>query len=142
MNFKQYCHVGNTAKQCGLGLFQDSDFAGDIEDSKSSSGGTLCIFGSHTFVPISWMCKKQTSVSHSSTASEIISLDAGLRLDGKPALDLWNLIVAVLGNTNQSHKEWVDPFMNKREVRSTLHTIQKRKRSQGVINDLEQNPSR
>ena len=32
-------------------------------------------FGSHTFVPISWMCKKQTSVSHSSTESEIISLD-------------------------------------------------------------------
>ena len=37
---------------------------------------------SHTFVPISWMCKKQPSVSHSSTESEIISLDAGLRLDG------------------------------------------------------------
>ena len=68
------------AKQCRLGLFQDSDFAGDLEDSKSTSGGTLCIFGSHTFVPISWMCKKQTSVSHSSTESEIISLDAGLRL--------------------------------------------------------------
>ena len=25
---KQYCHVGNTVKQCRLGLFQDSDFAG------------------------------------------------------------------------------------------------------------------
>ena len=60
-------------------------------------------FGSHTFVPMSWMCKKQTSVSHSSTESEIISLDAGLRLDGFPALDLWDLIVAVLGNTNQNH---------------------------------------
>ena len=72
--YKQYCHVGNTAKQCRLGLFQDSDFAGDLEDSKSTSGGTLCVFGSHTFVPISWMCKKQTSVSHSSTESEIISL--------------------------------------------------------------------
>ena len=48
---KQYCHVGNTAKQCRLGLFQDSDFAGDLEDSKSTSGGTLCVFGSHTFVP-------------------------------------------------------------------------------------------
>ena len=24
---KQYCHVGNTAKPCSLGLFQDSDFA-------------------------------------------------------------------------------------------------------------------
>ena len=41
---RQCCHVGNTAKQCRLGLFQDSDFAGDLEDSKSTSGGTLCIF--------------------------------------------------------------------------------------------------
>ena len=62
-----------------------------------------CVFGSHTFVPMSWMCKKQTSVSHSSTESEIISVDAGLRLDGIPALDLWDLIVSVLGNTTQNH---------------------------------------
>ena len=27
-------HVGNTAKQCRLGLFQDADFAEDLEDSK------------------------------------------------------------------------------------------------------------
>ena len=94
---------GNTAKQCRLGLFQDSDFAGDLEDSKSTSSGTLCVFGSHTFVPRSWMCKKQTSVTLSSTESEIISLDAGLRLDGIPALDLWDLIVSVLGNTTQNH---------------------------------------
>ena len=39
--YKQYCHVGNTAKQCRLGLFQDSDFAGDLEDSKSTSGGNI-----------------------------------------------------------------------------------------------------
>ena len=44
------------------------------------------------------MCKKQTAVSHSSTESEIISLDTGLRLDGLPALELWDLIVSVLGN--------------------------------------------
>ena len=42
-DYKHYCHVGNTAKQC------------------------LCVFRSHTFVPISWRCKKQASVSHSST---------------------------------------------------------------------------
>ena len=87
--YKQYCYVGNTAKQCRLGLFQDSDFAGDTEDSKSTSGGTLCVFESHTFSPVSWMCKKQTSVSHSSTEAEVISIDAGLRMDGIPALDLW-----------------------------------------------------
>ena len=97
--------MGNTAKQCRLGLFQDSDFAGDLEDSKSTSGGTLCIFGSHTFVPISWMCKKQTSVSHSSTESEIISLDTGLRLDGLPALELWDLIVSVFSGKNKSHNK-------------------------------------
>ena len=54
------------------------------------------------------MCKKQTSVSHSSIESGIISLDAGLRLDGFRALDLWDLIVAVLGNTNQIRIEQDD----------------------------------
>ena len=116
--------MGNTAKQCRLGLFQDSDFAGDLEDSKSTSSGTLCILGSHTFVPISWMCKNQTSVSHSSTESEIISLDAGLRLDGIPALELWDLMVAVLhGNTHQSNQ--------------VPHTLEKRKKSHGMIDDLD-----
>ena len=80
------------AQQCRLGLFQESDCAGDLEDSKSTSGGILCIFGSKTFVPTSWKCKKQTSVSHSSTESEIFSLDAGLRMDGIPALDLWDVV--------------------------------------------------
>ena len=28
--YKQYCYVGNTAKQCRPGLFQDSDVAGEI----------------------------------------------------------------------------------------------------------------
>ena len=98
-------------------------FEEDLEDSISTSGGILCVFASHTFVPTSCMCKKQTSVS--SIESEIISVDAGLRLDGIPALDFCNLIVAVLGNTNQSHKEQGELLMNKREVRSTPHTIQK-----------------
>ena len=61
-DYRQYCHVGSTAQHCRLGLFQDSDFAGVLEDSKQTSGGVLCIFGSRTFVPISWMCKKHTSV--------------------------------------------------------------------------------
>ena len=37
------------------------------------------------------MCKKHTSV-------KIISLDTGLRLDGLPALELWDLIISVFGN--------------------------------------------
>ena len=97
---------------------------------QNPSGGTLCVFGSHTLVPMSWMCKKQTSVSHSSTESEIISLDAGLRLDGITALDLWDLIVAVLGNTNQTHDRKGQPVVNCDKDHGP------NKRSQGMINVL------
>ena len=46
-------------------------------------------------MPFRWMCKKQTSVPHSSTEAKVISLDAGLRMDGIPALDLWDLVMEV-----------------------------------------------
>ena len=77
--YKQYCHVGNTAKQCRLGLFQVSDFAGYFEDSKSTSGGTLCTFleGIHLFQQVG-CARNKHAVSHSSTESVIISLDTGL----------------------------------------------------------------
>ena len=72
------------------------------------------------------MCKKQTSVSHSSTESEIISLDARLRMDGRPALDLWDLIVTVLhGNTQQNDQVREDPY--KSPTRKKIH---------GEIDDL------
>ena len=60
----------------------------------------MCFWKSY-IVPISWMCKKQSAVSHSSSESEIISLDIGLRLDGLPALELWDLIVSFLGNVSR-----------------------------------------
>ena len=51
------------------------------------------------------MCKKQTSVSLSSTEAEVISLDAGLRMDGIPALDLWDLVIEVFHSSpNQTNK--------------------------------------
>ena len=56
----------------------------------------LCIFGSQTFMPIPWSCKKQTAVSRNNTEAEIISLDAGVRTDGIPALSLWDTVIAVL----------------------------------------------
>ena len=131
IEYKQYCHVGNTAKQCRFGLFQDSDCARDLEDSKSTSGGTLCVLGSHTFVPISWMCKKQTSVSHSSTESEIISLDTGLRLDGIPALELWDLIVSVFGNISHVLDRTEQPVNGKNKSHNKID----------VVHDIDSVPS-
>ena len=118
---RQFCHVGNTAQHCRLGLFQDSDFAGDLEDSKSTSGGALCIFGSRTFVTISWMYKKQTSVSHMSTESETSSLDAGLRMDGLPTLDLWDVVIEVLRSPQDNATSVVQAAGNRGEQK----TIQK-----------------
>ena len=48
---------------CRLGLFQDSGFAGDFEDSKWTSERVLCIFGSRTFVPTSWMWRTNFSLT-------------------------------------------------------------------------------
>ena len=61
-----------------------------------------------------------------------------MRLDGISALDLWDLIVAVLHrNTCQSNQARGDLCTNQREVRSVPHTLQKRKKSHGMINDLD-----
>ena len=87
----------------------------------------MCVFGSHTFVPISWMCKKQTSVSHSSTESEIISLDTGLRLDGLPALELWDLLVSVFGSVSQISDR----------TGQSVNEVKKHHKSQGEMNVME-----
>ena len=51
------------------------------------------------------MCKKQSSVSHGSTEADVISLDAGLRMDGIPALDVWDLVIEVFQSSpNQTNK--------------------------------------
>ena len=80
--FKQHRHVGHTAQQCRIGMFNIRilillvtwDFfkiQHRVESYAFSEVTRSCQ------QPISWMCKKQTSVSHCSTEAEIISLDAG-----------------------------------------------------------------
>ena len=73
-------------------------FAGDLQDSASTSGCYLVLMGPQTYAPISWFCKKQGPVSHSSSESEVMSLDAALRMEGLPTLMLWDVILNVLGN--------------------------------------------
>ena len=63
--------------------------------------------------------RNKTSVSHSSTESEIISLVAGLRLDGLLALEVWDLIVSVLGNMTQTTERPGRPAIKDLNGRST-----------------------
>ena len=94
----------------------------------------MCTFGGHTFVPISWMCKKQPAVSHSSTEAEIISLDTGLRLDGLSALELWDLIVSVLGNVSRVSDRSGQPENN-------VHKRHKSQKKIDVMEDIDSVPS-
>ena len=69
------------------------------------------------------MCKKQTSVSHSSTEAAIVSLDAGVCMDVIPALGLWDLVIEVFhsesNNTDGRKRElWRDPSA---VVKPTMH---------------------
>ena len=72
----------------------------------------MCLFGSKAFVPLTWFCKKQTAVSHSSTEAEFIALDASLRLEGIPCLQFWELVVSVF------HPELVFP-MDREPIETT-----------------------
>ena len=48
-------------------------------------------------------------MSHRSTESENISLDAGLRLDGIPALVLWDVVIDMSHSSKNTHphiKHW------------------------------------
>jgi len=98
----QSAFVGNRPEECWIAQFCDASFGGDLKDSKSTSGSYLCLVGSHTFVPISWMCKKQGAVSHSSSEAEIIALDAALRMEGIPALALWEQVIEVFTGKKDS----------------------------------------
>ena len=75
-----------------------------LKTRNQPQGDFFCSFGSRTFVPVNWMCKEQSSVSHSSTESEIISVDAGLRMDGLLALDLWDIVIQVLQSPQTNKK--------------------------------------
>ena len=90
------CWVGDRPEDIQLALFADASFASWLGDSKTTSGAVLVLIWLNTYVPISWSCKKQGSVSNSSTDSELTSLDAALRMEGIPALEFWDTVRCIL----------------------------------------------
>jgi len=93
---KEYRLVGYVHDAPGdlsLKLFVDADFSGEVEDSKSTSGGWLCLVGPRSFFPLFWVSKKQTSTSRSTTEAEMVSLATTLFGEGLPTLSLWELVL-------------------------------------------------
>ena len=93
--------MGNTSKQCRLDCFKTLTSREILKIQNPLLGNIVHFWKTHICSNKLDMCKKQTAVSHSSTETEIISLDTGLRLDGLPALEMWDLIVSVFGNVSR-----------------------------------------
>ncbi|WP_288992749.1 DNA (cytosine-5-)-methyltransferase, partial [uncultured Marinobacter sp.] len=112
-------HVGDPLEDCRLVMFVDASFAGDLRDSKSTTGVIMVLVGPRTFCPISWICKKQGAISHSSTEAEIIALDAGLRMEGIPLVSLWELVIDTFAPEKEAKPNGPQKEANTREVAST-----------------------
>ena len=80
------------------------------------------------------MCKKRTFVSHRSTEPEVISLDAGLRMDGIPALDPWVVVMEMLRTSKNTPTSSSGGPLSKKKKKS-------RRTSTGKL-DTRRNPER
>ena len=77
----------------------------------------------------------QTSVSHSSTESEVISLDAGLRMDGIPALDIWDVAIETL-HSSKEHDDKVPRSRAHSEIQSTKPNTKSKRNSNRDVDEL------
>ena len=107
----QLCWVGDKPEDIIVALYVDAGFGGDLADSKSSTGAMLCLMGPNTFVPLTWLCKKNTAVSHSSSEAEVIAMDAGVRLEGLPALAFWEEVLTVVNGCTLQRGSKLCPAM-------------------------------
>ena len=92
-DLRQVGWCGDLTAALTLSAFADADFAGDMDTSKSTSGGCMLISGPHTSFMLSAVSKKQTVVSHSTPEAELVAAEHVLRTVLIPALDLWQLVL-------------------------------------------------
>ena len=84
-----YGWVGDSPEFIELVAYCDAGLAGDRTDAKSTSGVLICLVGPRTYMPITGVSKKQTSVSKSTPEAEIVALDHGVSKEGMALATLW-----------------------------------------------------
>ena len=88
LDHRMTAFVGDKVADCKLWVFADADHAGEY-DNRSTSGCFLVLVGPNTYYPLTAFSKKQTSVSMSSTESEVVAANVSLRAVGLPSSGLW-----------------------------------------------------
>ena len=53
----------------------------------------MALTSPNTIFPLNGVSKKQTCVSHSTPETEIVAAIAAVRLEGLPALQLWDIVL-------------------------------------------------
>ena len=86
-----------------------------------------CLFGRRTCVLVNWMCEKQTSVTHTSTEFEIISLDTGVRMDTLTALGFRNIVIQVLRSPQTYKKPSITASGNRSKIAASSNGSTNRK---------------
>ena len=97
--FKQHCHVGNTAQQRRYGLSSGLRLCWQSWGLKINIKGAF-LEVIHLFQSVG--CGRSKPLSRTVLQSlKSFSPDAGLRKDGSLALDLWDIVIEVLRSTNK-----------------------------------------
>ena len=69
-------YTGNTDGLFELVGYADADYAGDLDNRRSTSGNFFCLSHGDDIAPIDWMARQQDLVAKSSAESELISADS------------------------------------------------------------------
>ena len=85
--------IHDSPSELHLALYCDSDFAGCVDTSRSTSGYVLALEGPASFALLSWSSHRQKVVSRSSTEAEFVSLSGALFNDALPMLEVWEAMI-------------------------------------------------
>ena len=94
--------MGNNAKLLQVGIVPRLCFLQETLRTQNQHQAKFCAFLEVEHWYRSVGCARNKLFFRSSTESEIISVDAGLRMDGLPALDLWDIVIEVLRSTKNN----------------------------------------
>ena len=113
--------------------------------------GESCVFAKveHLFLSVGRARNKRQSTTVLQN-QKIISLDAGLRMDGLPALDLWETVIEVLRSTNNTarHGKLVqgdlcgtgEHSINKNKTKTLTETRERDIEQLSNVDDVPTNP--
>ena len=102
IDVKLKAFIGDPLCKCRLWCFADADHAGEY-DNRSTTGCFLVLIGPNTYFPLTAFSKKQTSVSMSSTESEVVAANISLRAVGLPSSGLWAYLQNAGGDGAKKH---------------------------------------